>query len=308
MKNTLLFILIQFISISIFGQYLDLVKTEKFVNYKTDSYSIEIIQNKTYSIFSPTRKLFKENDNGWTAYEFIKAKTPRIMASTFANVKGINGGRKIIFFGKCNNQSSRKVIIKDFDNLSDNARVINCNNFFKKTLRNSKGQFNHLNIQGATSVGSLMILVNSAKLGSKKDNYLIVTSTNFFNQKDLLCPNISDVRIRKISNSKNITITGLTYIPENKTLIFSAIKEVNNKIESLIGWITDFENNLTDNLELKPNDIINLYYYNPIFENVRIESVAFQNSNLDNFTLKLLSNEEKLGSRIFTVNLNFKTK
>ncbi|GAL86345.1 hypothetical protein Cpin_6358 [Sporocytophaga myxococcoides] len=270
-------------------------------------YTVEVSTNTAYVVFDKPAILGKEEPNGWNVYKLDTKRKFNITASATARIEGMNGGRKIILLGSGKSGSHRKAIVRDLDDLTKGKEIISTRKFFKKVLRNSKGQFRKLNIQAATSAGKILVLANAPAYGAHKDNYIILTGVDFYKQQDLLGPNISDIRIRKFplyEGTDALAITGFTYVPQKKLLLFTAIRKVSGlETESFIGWISDFDSKIND-LQWKADKIFPLPDLAPAFAYKRIESIAFESINNNALTMRLLADDGKLGARLYTVVLN----
>lgn len=267
----------------------------------TEAHTMEFVDGSSYIVMNKPACLVQETESlGSTFYKFRGRKTPQITASTFTIVPGINGGKKLMMFGSGKNRANRKLILRQWnpivgERFKSETPVINTNKFFKKVLRNSKGQFNKLNIQGATSVGNLLVLANSRKAHSWRDNFLVLTSVDFYKQSDIMKPSSSDVRIRKFIAgdylSGKLTITGLTYVPTKKTLVYLAYKYDSRKVRQYyIGWIVNFDDKI-NSLELTSDNVMKLTSLNSKFNNKQIESLAFKGMNGNLINLLFLTND-----------------
>jgi len=265
---------------------------------------IEHLNKRLYIVQgSPSFLLDKGDPYSHQVYILSKKKTPKITALTFADISNLRGGRKLLLFGSGKNKSNRKLLLKDWqwdssprgEILKEQTEYLNINKFYKKVLRTSRGQFKKINITGATTVGSILILANARKDNSWRDNYLILTTIDFFRSEQFLMPSFADIRIRKIipgdRSSGILSIRGLTYIPQNKTLIYVAVqKESNEKEKSYIGWIKNFDSQL-NSLELKPDNVFSVESLNPRLLDKRVQDIAFISANGNLITLALLSKQ-----------------
>jgi hypothetical protein len=268
-------------------------------------HSIECDGKDVYAVVNNPPMVLKQEPLQTSNYPLKDTKRLQITASTLAKV---NGRKKLMMFGSGKNRVNRKLVLLQWSILAGvgmepEIPVENTNKFFKKVLRNSRGQFTQINIQGATSTGSLLVLANSRKLNSWRDNYLILTSLDFYEQERLLLASPADVRIRKIKAkghfSAPVCITGLTYVPEKDMLIYIAYNYDDlKKPQSFIGWIANFGEKI-NSLVLVPDNVANVGSMNAEFKDKLVENLAFKSISGKLITLALTCDE-----KIYTVVLN----
>lgn len=275
---------------------------------KTDNHTVDHIDNTTFVVMAGNKPSFIWEEVTPYANNYYKVqdrKKPVVTASAFANVPG--EGKMWLMFSSAKNKANRKLLLKNWLNtpgrkFKNETTVIGLQKFFKRVLHMARGQFKKLDIQAATAAGSYLVLVN-ARNNSTKDNYVIATNLNFYKRGE--AGNRADLSLRKFiaddSASGKLSITGLTYVPQRKLLLYVASDNSNKKkSRSFIGWISDFENKM-NSFELKTDKIVSLPSLNAEFKDNLIESIAFKNLSGNAINLVLSDN-----LKVYNVSLEIK--
>lgn len=168
-----------------------------------------------------------------------------------------------------------------------------------------------LNIEGATSIPSGLLLVSRGNKSYPK-NHLIFTTRNFWENQSSADIHLATIGIQK--DTANFEgVSGLDYSPRKDLLFLTVSTEntYNTYQDGAIGksylWIVkDFTLKQTYSA-INPFKIIDLESIDPRFKTQKIESVTLVSDIKDGEQIILVSDDDKGGSVLFKVDL-LKTK
>ncbi|MES2776879.1 MAG: hypothetical protein V4722_22065 [Bacteroidota bacterium] len=172
------------------------------------------------------------------------------------------------------------------------------------TQRLSDAGVSEVNIEGATSVGSQLLLSNRGNKNNP-DNLLFVTSASYFLEQATTPLQI--INIEMPFQDFPIGISALSFHAPTDILFFTAsVEETTNAYDdggigdSYIGCIHNISRRLL-HPTIKPDHLLNLAKADPVFVGQKVESICFENREANSLVAHLVSDNDNGESTLFKI-------
>ncbi len=288
------------------------VEKEVVLNDFPSGSSLEYFNTRLYlSGDDAKRLLILDTDyNRIDSVELFKSEHYRVPKTSKADLEAsaiiqYNAEPHLLLIGSASLPTREKIILVPVNDPA-NSQVHSTSVFFKRSLSTSMGE---VNIEGAATINSLLILSNRGNLNNQK-NCLIFTDATFWQNQETALLRTALIRLPKTELFAGIS--GLSYIREYDVLLFAASTELTeNSFEdgeigsSYIGWIKDISSK-TGAAEISADGFINLSSVNPTFKKEKIESISVSASEGNVHTVHLVSDNDKGISKLFKIRLTIK--
>jgi hypothetical protein len=163
-----------------------------------------------------------------------------------------------------------------------------------------------LNIEGAATVNDYIVLGNRGNK-TNPDNYLIITSLDFFN-KQATAP-IQLLKVEFPIKEQLAGVSGLDYSDDHETLLLTiSTEDTPNAIDdgpigkSYLGIIDNFFRKIgREKIKMKINNLIDLTEADKQFNGYKIESVCIQSTKDHSMKLQMVADNDDGSSYLFKV-------
>ena len=213
----------------------------------------------------------------------------------------INAQPHLLLVGSASLPTREKIILLPLDTLEMQLYSITV---FINRLINSG--IKDVNLEGAASTGTLLILANRGNL-SNPHNHLVFTQPDFWLHQQSASINTPILVLP--DNKQYSGISGLAYIEKDDLLVFTASTELTENSfddgqigDSYIGWVKRISGKIGAK-KIVADGFINLSATNTNFIGDKIESLCVSHSDNTTHTIHLVSDNDNGVSKLFKVRI-----
>jgi hypothetical protein len=296
---------------------LQLLQFLLLANFPSGS-SINFYENKLYLVGDDARTLIVLNTNyqlldSLRLFNYPEKRIPKSQKMDLESsaIVTIAGDRHLVALGSASTNGRKKILLIPLTagGTIDHGRPVVSKSISVFVDRLTNGGVKVANIEGATAMGSTMILANR---GNRNDpnNYLIITGEDFWSQQKEASLRIVTIELAG-SHSEFLGISELLYVESKDMILFTFTSEGTNNAyddgvigSSYIGWVNNGAAKLKQ-AKFRLDGMISLLDASHEFKNQKVEGICVEYMNDDELLLHLISDNDNGETKLFKVLLKF---
>lgn len=288
---------------------LSIIKQLELPDFPSAS-SLEFYNKKLFVVGDDAKQILVLNENyahidSIKLFESTEQRIPKSDKADFESsaILLAKDEPKLVVFGSASLPQRQRAIQIGLNAGLDTIALINTKPLIERLFNSG---IREVNIEGATTIGQLLILANRAN-NSNRINQLVILKTSALDnmEREQILTSTID-----LTQQKNVIgISGLTYVAEKDILFFTASTEETSSAyddgkigDSYIGWFNTISSRLQES-HIKPDGLINLSKTYKEFVEEKIESVCFEKVEGELYTIHLASDNDNGKSKLFKVQL-----